>query len=132
MFYRRGLDTLSYVGRSNKKLESKFLSTRLQIGYLRSLKDSARVQAACVRYLQSELLYFHPERPDLVTQIQELAAEFGVKVEVPRLSWKYRWIQMMFGWSAAKRAQLLYNRCKSSVAMSCEKAILDVTAPLKD
>src|SRR4030095_4184186 len=46
---------VSYIGRSDKKIKSLFLSMNLQIGYLRAREDSDRVRAACVTYLQTWL-----------------------------------------------------------------------------
>jgi hypothetical protein len=94
----------------------------LNIGYLRSLEDSPRVRAACVNYLRTWLPDFHPERPDLVVRAQELATSLGGHLELPRPSWKYVLIQRLFGWSAAKRTQVYYNRCKSSLLRSWDRA----------
>ena len=44
---------------------------------------------------------------------EELAALLGGRLETPRMSWKYLWIQKLFGWSAAKAAAVYYNQCKS-------------------
>ena len=45
--------SLSYIGRSDRKLEAHWLSMRLHIDYLRSLEDSERVRDACLTYLQN-------------------------------------------------------------------------------
>ena len=88
---------------------------QLQIRNIRSLEDSERVRSACLIFLQRYMIYFYPERSDIVKELEELSADLGGCLEVPRLSWKYAWIQKVFGWTAAKRAQLFYNQCKSSV-----------------
>ena len=106
-FYRRtGVSRLSYIGRSPKKLEAQFLSIQLQVGYVRSFEDSDRVRAACRAFVQRWLICFYPDRPDLVEKSQRLAADLGCRLETPRLTWKYAWIQKLFGWTAAKRAQI--------------------------
>src|SRR5205814_2515828 len=47
VFYRQqGSDRLSSIDRSDKKLESQFLSMQLHVDYLRSLEDSERVRTA--------------------------------------------------------------------------------------
>jgi glycosyltransferase involved in cell wall biosynthesis len=106
---------LSYIGQSNKKMEAQFLGMKLQIGYLRAREDSDRVRAACVTYLQTWLPAFYPDRPDLVLQAQQLAASLGKRLSVPTASPKYALIEKLFGFAAAKNAQLYYNRAKSSV-----------------
>ncbi len=113
--YYRVTDTsrLSYIGNSNRKLDAQFQSIKLHIGYLRSLEDSERTRAACVRYLQQYMFHFYPERLDVVEQMQRLAGELGGRLETPRASWKYAWIQHTFGWSAAKQTQVQYNKCKA-------------------
>ena len=114
VFYRMtGSSSLSYIGRSNKKMESLFLAMQLQIGHLRSLDDSERSRAACVNYLQAWLPNFYPDRPDIVKQLEQLASSLGGRLEAPRFSWKYAWIKKLFGFAAAKHAQLSYNQTKS-------------------
>ena len=67
-YYRMsGSNRLSYIGRSNKKMDAHFFGMKLQIDYLRALEDSERVRAACVNYLETWLVYFYPRRMDLVT-----------------------------------------------------------------
>jgi glycosyltransferase involved in cell wall biosynthesis len=112
---------LSYVGRSEKKMESQFLGMKLQIGYLRAREDSDRVRAACVTYLQNWLPTFYPNRPDLVQEVQQLAAGLGGRLSLPKASWKYAWIEKLFGFAAAKHVQLYYNRAKFSAIRAWDK-----------
>lgn len=112
---------LSYVGRSNAKMEAQFLGMKLQIGYLRAREDSDRVRAACVTYLQTLLRDFYPERPDLVQEAQQLAISLGGRLSVPKASWKYAWIEKLFGFAAAKGTQLYYNQAKSSALGAWDK-----------
>jgi glycosyltransferase involved in cell wall biosynthesis len=123
LYRASGSNRLSYVGRSNKKIEAHLLGMRLQIGHLRSLADSERVRAACLNHLQMCFIYFYPERPDLVEQVQELAAEFGGKLEVPQLGWKYAWIRRIFGYHLARQAQLLLQQIRWSVERAWDRAL---------
>ena len=125
VYYRvSGPNSLSYIGRSERKMEAQFVSMQLHIGYLRSLEDSERVRAACVTYLQNWLPNFYPERLDLVEQAEQLAARLGGRLEIPPpLPWKYAWIQKGFGWPLAKRAQILLPGCKRSVTRSWDKTL---------
>jgi glycosyltransferase involved in cell wall biosynthesis len=123
VFYRRSPNSLSYVGRSRRKLEAQFLSMRLQFNHLRALEDSARVRSACLHYLQTFFVYFYPDWPDIVRQAQQLAADLGGSLAIPQLSWKYAWIQKLFGWRTAKLTQLYYNKLKSSLIRRWDKAL---------
>ncbi|PYL78162.1 MAG: glycosyl transferase family 2 [Verrucomicrobia bacterium] len=118
-----GCDSLSNVGESRRKLQSQFLSMRFHVGYLRSLEDSDRVRAACLKYLQRRFMRFYPEEVALVNQLQQLAATVGGRLDIPPLSWKYLWMQKLFGWTVTKRTRQHYNRWKSSAARSWDKAL---------
>jgi hypothetical protein len=96
---------------------------QLHIGYLRSLEDSDRVRAACVRYLQNWMVFFYPERFDIFKQAEELARSLGGQLRIPRLSWKYSWIEMVFGWGPAKRAQVLLPNIRWSLARFWDKTL---------
>ena len=112
---------LSYIGRSDKKMEAQFLGMKLQIGFLRAREDSDRARAACVTYLQTWLPVFYPNRPDLVQEAQHLAASLGGRLSLPKVSWKYAWIEKLFGFAAAKHTQLSYNRGKSFALRAWDK-----------
>jgi glycosyltransferase involved in cell wall biosynthesis len=123
VFYRIGdFSRLSYAGRSTKKLEARLVDMKLQIRYLRALEDSERVRAACRNHLQTWFIYFYPEQVALVNELKQLAATLGGQLEIPRLSWKYAWMQKVFGWTVAKRAWQYYPRWKSSAMRSWDKA----------
>jgi glycosyltransferase involved in cell wall biosynthesis len=114
---------LSYIGRSDKKMEAQFLGMKLQIESLRAREDSDRVRAACLNYLQTWLPTFHPDRPDLVDQAQQLAASLGGRLSLPKASWKYAWIEKLFGFSAAKHSQLYYNQCKCCLLRAWDRLL---------
>ncbi|HWF91626.1 MAG TPA: glycosyltransferase [Terriglobales bacterium] len=116
VYYRLvGSMSLSYIGRSTRKLEALWNSMRLHIGYLRGIEDTPRTRAACLKYLQNYLINFYPQRPDIVEEMKQAAAELGGTLKDPRLPWKYAWIQEAFGWDCAKRAQLLLPGMKWSL-----------------
>lgn len=125
VFYRMsGSSSLSYIGRSGRKMEAQFRSMQLHIGYIRSLEDSERARAACVTYLQNWLPDFYPERLDIVERAQRLAATLGGRLEIPPpLSWKYAWIEKGFGWPMAKRAQISLRGYKWSAIRQWDKAL---------
>jgi len=127
VFYRQpGSDRLSNIDRSDKKLESQFLSIQLHIDYLRSLEESERVRTACLAYLQTWFAWFFGERPDLARELEQLATSLGGRLQVPRAPWKYLWIEKLFGWTAAKRVRQRWNHYKSSVMRSWDKALFRI------
>src|SRR5262249_162152 len=115
VYYRNtSSNRVSYIGRSTKKMEALFLSMTLQIGYLRAREDSDRVRAACLNYLQTWLPSFYPECPGLVQKAELAAASLGGRLSIPTASWKYAWIEKLFGFAAAKHSQMYYNQGKAS------------------
>jgi len=123
VFYRTTASTGSYIGRSNKKMESQFLGMQLEIGHLLSLDDSKRTRAACVKFLQTWLHHFYPDRLDIVKQAEQLAARLGGQLEMPRLRWKYAWIQRLVGFELAKRASLFMPNLKWELIRAWDKML---------
>jgi glycosyltransferase involved in cell wall biosynthesis len=115
IYYRMSpSNRMSYIGKSNKKKDSLLLAMKLHIQYIRSLEDSYRVRQACLNYLRAWYDNFYPDRPDIVAEVQKLAAELGGSLEPPRLRWKYAWIRPMLGWDTAKLAQRAIPDMKSA------------------
>jgi glycosyltransferase involved in cell wall biosynthesis len=114
---------LSYIGHSSRKLDAHWLSMQLHIGYLRSVEDSERVRAACLRYLQNSLIYFYPDKPDIVQQAQQMASDLGGQLKPPYLSWKYSWMKALFGWRVAKSGQRAILKSRWSVERCWDKAL---------
>jgi glycosyltransferase involved in cell wall biosynthesis len=123
-YYRNlGSNSLSHIGFSDRKLEAHFLGMRLQIGYVLQRNDDARTRAACVRYLQDSLVYFYPNRPDLVKEAKALAETLGGSLNVPRFSWKYAWIARLLGARRAKWASHFLASVKTSWLRVWDKAL---------
>lgn len=124
VYYRGpGFRSLSHIGESVIGRESQWLSMQLHVKYIRSLEDSERVRAACVRYLRESLIHFYPEQGEIVEQARELAKELGQDLGSPKLSWKYRWIDALFGFEAAKNTQLRGLDVKWWVKKNLDKAV---------
>jgi glycosyltransferase involved in cell wall biosynthesis len=119
---------VSHVGASNKKKDALVLSMKLHIQYLRSLEESARVRKACLEYLHNFYVNFYPERPDLMAELQALAAELGGRLEEPRLRWKFAWMKPIVGFKAARRAQMTLPQLKGSLLRKWDKAMYVVMA----
>jgi len=123
-YYRTaGFKSISYIGRSSRKLESLFLSMKLHMGYLRSLEDSERTRQVCLYYLQEKLPEFYPYRLDIVEQLKQITTQLGGKFEEPRLSWKYNWIVKCFGWGLGRQAQLQLPKLKATLFIAWDKAL---------
>ena len=132
VYYRAsGTTSLSYIGRSQKKMEAQWHSMQMHVEYLRSLEDSERVRTACVQYLQNWLIFFYPERLDLVNQAQQLAAKLGGTLKTPQLSWKYSWMERLFGWRVAKWAQRFLQASRWSVERFADKILAISQRPAK-
>ena len=123
VFYRQGgSDRLSYVGRSNKKMEAHFLGIQLQMEVLRSLDDSKRARAACLRRLQACVKSFYPQRPDIVKRVEEQARCLAGRLEIPpRLGTKYSWIEWLFGYRIGRHLQVVYNQYKWNLLRSWDR-----------
>lgn len=127
MFYRiTPWSRLSYVGASNEKKDALRLSMKLQIQHARSLEDSQRVREACLAYIRNWLAHFYPERPDILVELQSLAAQLGGHIEEPRLRRKYAWMKPVLGYRAAKSAQMVLPQLKASIIRVWEKTLLEL------
>ena len=113
VYYRAtGSGSVSYIGNSERKRDAQWRSMRMHIDYLRSLEDSKRTRLASRAFLQNWLTFFYPERIDLVSEMQIKASELGGSLQLPKMGWKYAWIQSLFGIKAARRAQIFLPRLK--------------------
>lgn len=128
VYYRAPwVDTLSYIGRSKSKIDAHWLSMQLHIRYILSLEDSERVRDACLTYLQACLIYFYPERQDIVKQAEQIARELGGQLGPPHLRWKYSWIVTLFGWwGLAKGLAVFLPRIKWSIEKNWDKALFRI------
>jgi PST family polysaccharide transporter len=124
VYYRTfGFNNLSYIGNNPRKINAHWLSMKMHIGYLRSLEESPRVHAACLTYLRTSLIYFYPERSDIVEEAEEMARELGEQLGLPHLAWKYSWIERLFGWRLAKPVQRHLRRIRWSIEKRIDKLV---------
>ena len=127
MFYRLSpSNRLSRIGMSDRKKDAMLVSMKLHMQYLRSLEKSDRVCKACITYMTNWLDNFYPDRPDLVAELQSIASELNGHLEAPALRWKYAWMKPVFGFKAAKRAQLVLPELKSSLINLWDKAMYNL------
>lgn len=127
VYYRAfGYDSLAYVGASSRKLEALWRSMQLHISYLRSLEDSPRTRAACLAYLQRNLLNFYPDKSEIVEQAKRIANDLGGQLRTPHLSWKYAWIKTAFGWVSAKRTSRLLRKTRWSCTKMWDRTLFHI------
>jgi hypothetical protein len=126
VYYRvSGSNRVSYIGNSDKKKESLLRSMKLHVQYLQSLEDSDRVRKACLTYLKSWSWAFYPERLDIFAELEALARQLGGELETPRLTWKFAWMEPLFGRRTARRVQLEVQEKKASLIRSWDKAMFE-------
>lgn len=125
VFYRVS-GASSYSQRVQFLADERWHTRQLEFAHLRSLGDTEEIRAACVNFLQVWLIYFYPQRPDIVEQAQKLAATVGGRLEMPRLRWKYAWIEKIFGYEAAKRAQFFLPNLKERAVSSWDRAMFNL------
>jgi glycosyltransferase involved in cell wall biosynthesis len=120
-YYRQGnLGSLSRA-KSYEACKSLLLSLSLCINYLLSLEDSERTRAACLKYLQTWLPYFYPEKHELLCEVNDLAKKMGGNLMVPELSWKYTLVNKLFGWETTKKARHLIRKTKLAACINWDK-----------
>jgi glycosyltransferase involved in cell wall biosynthesis len=116
-------ESLSYIGRSDKKIEAQWRSMKLHIECLLALDDSEQSRRAAVAHIQTWVGLFYPDRLDLVRQAEELAKRLGGSLRKPEMPKKYEWIGRMLGEGAALRAKRVFPRLKAVVQGSWDRAI---------
>jgi glycosyltransferase involved in cell wall biosynthesis len=122
-YYRVGLlGSLSGdLKRSDKKLESIFLSICLQNKYLLDFENSERTRAACIGHLQGYYIFFFPERLQLVEKANVYANGLGGRLVPPDLKWEYKIIKKVFGWGVAKTAIFMIPKGKMLILKHYDK-----------
>lgn len=113
----------SSVNLSDRKLKAQFLSLRSQIQTLLSLEDSILTRSACVDLLQHHLIYFYPDQKEIHEEMNVLAASLGGRLIEPEIPGKYKLINNIFGWDAAKKARILLPSTKMMVLRNLEKLL---------
>ena len=124
VYYRSATsNSLSAVGRSERKLRAHWLSMQCHLEYLRTLDDSDTGRAAGLAFLHASLPYFYPEWADIVGEMRQAAARLGGELTSPRLSWKYAWALPLFGWPLAKRLAQAARRMRWMAQRNWDKLL---------
>jgi hypothetical protein len=124
VFYRvNDGNRISFIGGSLKKKKSLLRSMKLHIQYIRSLEDSERVHRACLTYMQNWFGNFYPDQPEMMAELQALAAEMNGTLQPPKFRRKYAWIKPIFGNDSATWAQTAIPELKTRVERKWDKAM---------
>lgn len=114
--------SFSWAWRGSKAAQdATFQSACRCIEHFRKLEDSEASRAACVTFLQNRFGYFYPDNTEIVNKMHALARELGGVIFPPHLKWKYKWIHLLFGRQAARRAELFLPMLRSSVVVSWDR-----------
>jgi len=118
--------------KSDKTIRSYFNATRLCIDHLRALEDSKRTRDACLKFLQHRMIYYYPERCELLKKLNDLAQELGGSLRAPALDWKYLPIEKIFGYKAAKDFMFGALKLKLIVKKNWHKLLYDFSKNKKN
>jgi glycosyltransferase involved in cell wall biosynthesis len=122
-FYRMGINGSLHVKRSTEALLALFGSKVKCIKYLLSLEESARTRQASVQLLQDWLPWFYPEHPDIVERARQMARDLDGELTLPRLKWKYRPVEYLFGLESAVALSRSIPTLKSRLAAEWDRSI---------
>jgi hypothetical protein len=113
-FYRIGnAGSLNWnMEHSERGLDALTLSLELSIRHLRTLEDSPRTRAACLKLLQTFTQYFYGSDERLFDRLNTLAAELGDRLAPPGPGWKYYCVEKLAGPRATKRVMNNWRTAK--------------------
>jgi len=122
-YYRKGILNSAALQKSDKGLESLFLSLSQSINLLRSMEDSERTRKAGLAYLQWSFPWFYPEKHAMIKKINDFAQELGGPLSPPTVSWKYFLIEKIFGYKAAKVFMLKARKTRLIITKNWDKLL---------
>jgi glycosyltransferase involved in cell wall biosynthesis len=120
-YYRYGNFGSLSSQRSDRALDSLFLSIQLCIEHARSVADDIRMREACLRFLQHQLSYFYPDRTAHVETLRALARDLGGTLVPPSTGGAFRLIKSVFGWRTAKRAKALHWKYRTGIGRNWDR-----------
>ena len=127
MYYRAfRYDGLAYVGNSDEKRIALWRSMQLHMKYLLSLENDSRSRAACVTYIQRNLINFYPDKADILKEAEQVATDLSMRLTIPSLSWKYSWIRALLGWRIAKYASLKSRKTRWGLEKLLDRALFRI------
>lgn len=120
-YYRIGNTGSLSWRKSEKAVQSAFLSMTLCIDRLLSLEDSNRTRAACLAFVRDAYGLYFPEHKELVVQCHALARSLGGDLEPPMERPHFKLFRALFGWNAAKATRSRIDRSGLMAARWAER-----------
>jgi glycosyltransferase involved in cell wall biosynthesis len=111
-YYRVGNPASLSFSKSDRALNSFFLARCLCIEHLRALEDSERTRRTCLKHLQDGVLFFYPDKVEILDKARDIARSLGGELAPPFESLKFHLIRKLFGWKSAKRIKYGLHRTK--------------------
>ena len=108
---------------NNSKLDSLAFVVLSSIKTLMSMEKSKRTRDASLKHLDRYSIYFFPDRPDIFAKMQLTAKDIGGELMPPRLRGRYRWLQRIFGYRFAKKAQFTLPTIRSLMKKNWERFV---------
>jgi glycosyltransferase involved in cell wall biosynthesis len=102
-YYRVGQFGSLSRRRSEAAYQSLLLATVTCIDHLLSLANDEETRAACIMFLENRLWHFHPEKTELIEELNSLARRLGTSELQLRETRRYLLTGKLLGWYRAKR-----------------------------
>lgn len=120
-YYRIGnVGSLSWQ-KSERALQSAFLSMTLCVDRLLSLEDSERTRAACLTFVRDAFGLYFPEHTELVARCRAVARALGGELGPPPERPHFKLFRTLFGWNAAKATRSRIDRSRLAAARWAER-----------
>lgn len=103
MHYRSGVAGSLSGTKSDKAIESAYLSASLGVDHLLDKRADARAKRACANIMQDFVYTFYPARPDLRAKAEARVRELGGADIAPGGGGKFHLARRLLGWKLARR-----------------------------
>jgi glycosyltransferase involved in cell wall biosynthesis len=103
MHYRSGVSGSLSGTKSDRAIESAYLSASAGVDHLLAKRSDERAKRACANIMQDFAYTFYPARPDLTIQAERRARELGGADVEPGGGRKFHLARRLLGWKTARR-----------------------------
>jgi hypothetical protein len=103
MHYRSGIAGSLSGTKSEKAIESAYLSASKGVDHLLAKRSDERAKKSCANIMQDFAYTFYPARPDLTIQAERRARELGGADVEPGGGRKFHLARRILGWKTARR-----------------------------
>jgi glycosyltransferase involved in cell wall biosynthesis len=113
--------------KSVTSLRAMIESTRRCIAQFRALEDSDRSRKACVTFIHNRLIYYYPDRREMLAELEAMAKELGGTLSTPPLSSKFELVRKLFGWKMAVWATFCLPNVRTFAVKTWDKLMFDLS-----